>query len=202
MAKTALVLGCSHAAGTELYTPNAELETYPAVIAQNLRYSVVNRAVPGSSNDSMFRIAEQCFRKNETYNLVIACWTGFTRTEFWNDTESVWNSVTVENTDDYSKQWLLNHGNDVTARLNKIKNILALNLLAKSKGIPVINIDSFWPVFDFNFPETVYRPIEQNFWDWALVNNFDKTDNGHFGLDAHNEFAKIIIDSIIKDNYL
>jgi len=68
--KKALILGCSHAAGSEMNTePDVDLlnygkdyygyfMSYPAQLAQLLGYHPVNHAIPGGSNDAMFRIFE------------------------------------------------------------------------------------------------------------------------------------------------
>ena len=81
---TALILGCSHAAGAQMhlepgfdtkdYSPVQETEygalySYPVLLAEMLGYTAHNHAVSGGSNDAMFRIyAEQ----SQTYDLIIA----------------------------------------------------------------------------------------------------------------------------------
>jgi hypothetical protein len=77
--------------------------------------------------------------------------------------------------------------------LNKIKNILATNALSTQ---PVINIDSFWPVNNFVWPDNCYWPVAVTFWDWCLHNNYPKTDYGHFFEPAHRAFAEFVLKNI------
>ena len=180
----ALVLGCSHAAGNEISTPGEDdrENSYPMHLARLLGYVPTNMSITGGSNDAVFRLTEA---HHQDYDIVIACWTGCNRTEVW-DGKS-WQAIapggvptTVE---EYRQQWLI-HGTDVTSgRLNKVKNILAANALCSN----VINIDSFWPV-----PCAVSWAVPESFCDWCYERNFDRTEFGHFGLAAHQEFAEYI----------
>jgi hypothetical protein len=77
--------------------------------------------------------------------------------------------------------------------LNKIKNILALNALAQSQGIRVVNIDSFWPVPDFKWPGFVYWPVATDLWSYCQQNKYPYTDCGHFYEPAHRAFAEFIL---------
>ncbi len=192
--KNALILGCSHAAGSEMTLADGWKNSYPCLIAKQLGYTINNRAIPGGSNDAMFRVFESEFKNLDADDIVIACWSGYTRTELWDEDANTWVVVTVDAKiaspfDEYIKEWVKFQTSDQAGRLNKIKNVLALNQLAQSKGIQVINIDSFWPVHDFDWPSNIYRPVSDNLWDWALEQKFAKTLNGHFDFDVHKAFA-------------
>lgn len=82
------------------------------------------------------------------------------------------------------------------SKLNKLKNITALNDLAESRSISVINIDSFYPI---NNNISKARPcpnkwvIDEAFTSWAIRNNCPKTDWGHYFLDTHQRFADLIV---------
>ena len=203
--KQSIILGCSHAAGSEL---SDSLEycvsnSYPSILSDRLGYQPINYAIPGGSNDAMFRIFETKFDKLTEDNIVIACWTGYTRTEIWNEDNKTWLSIAPGGTSSKSKMhikyahdWIIFHGEDQAGRLNKMKNILALNSLAQSKQIKVYNIDSFWPVYEFNWPSNVIWPVPTNFWDWCNENNHSRTENGHFSLSAHAKFADYIFNNI------
>ena len=62
----ALILGCSHAAGAEMYQDTSItidnprsfgwLNSYPVSVARQLGYEPMNYAISGGSNDAMFRI--------------------------------------------------------------------------------------------------------------------------------------------------
>jgi hypothetical protein len=199
--KRALILGCSHAAGTDI--DNGIAYSYPVKIAERLGYIAENYAIAGGSNDAMFRIYEKHHLTLDDSDMVIACWSGYNRTEIWNDKNTEWQALAPGKTDispkeylDYQQQWVTYHTDYRVGRLNKIKNILALNTLAQQQNVPVINIDSFWPVADFVWPDFVNWPIDNNFWDWCNTKNYPRTDWGHFFEPAHQEFAEIVIKSI------
>jgi hypothetical protein len=198
MIKQALVLGCSHAAGSEMGSDDYGLNnSYPMLIAEQLGYSANNCAVDGGgSNDAMFRIFESEYKN---YNVVIACWSGHNRTEVWHESKQVWVPFCPGGTSDldkYRQQWILHQTDATTGRLNKIKNILALNAIAQAHNITVINIDSFWSVTEFTWPNNVYWPVPDSFWDWANTQGFQRTEWGHFQKDAHTAFADYILENM------
>jgi hypothetical protein len=101
---------------------------------------------------------------------------------------------------EYSRQWAVHEGIQQRGHLNKTKNILALNMLAQSKNIRVINIDSFqsvdWPD-RMQWPDTMYWPVPNTtFCGWANEQKFSHTENGHFGRDAHSAFADYVLKNI------
>jgi hypothetical protein len=182
--KQALVLGCSHAAGSEIFGAGTEdrANSYPMNLANLLGYQPTNMAIPGGSNDAIFRLASQ---HHHDYDVVIACWTGCNRTEVWDGNS--WQAIapggrpiSVEN---YRQQWLVHSTNELSGRLNKTKNILAVNAMCKH----VINIDSFWPVLC-----DVDWAVPDNFWDWCNKQHYEKTEFGHFGIESHRSFAAYI----------
>jgi hypothetical protein len=233
--KKALILGCSHAAGSEMASePEVDLlnygedyygycMSYPAQLAQLLGYHPVNHAIPGGSNDAMFRIFESFvnpYKNFEKPDIVFACWTGGERTEVWDFEEGAWIGLAggktnftktipddiiregklipepIDNRNDivaYQKQWITHHADRWWGRMNKLKNILALNTMAAQEKIPVINLDSFGAVQEYNFPDTVYRPLGQTeFCNWAVERGFNNTKSGHYFLQAHRSFANFI----------
>jgi len=194
----ALILGCSHAEGSEMGTEEYNrANSYPVLLAERQGYVAHNRAIGGGSNDAMFRIFES---EHKDYNIVIACWTGRNRTEAWHN--NAWvplapgDKRNFGDLDTYRQQWVVHHTDDVTGRLNKIKNIVALNTLAQAHGIPVINIDSFWPVHGYAWPSNVHWPVPVDFWEWADAQGYAHTPWGHFGRDAHSAFADYILQNI------
>jgi len=236
----ALILGCSHAAGSEM-TSELDLDllgyeekhygycmSYPAQLARLLGYeTVLNHAIPGGSNDAMFRIFETYvnpYKHLPRPDIVIACWTGGERTEIWNFDESSWIGlaggktlfskteyddivregmligVQIDNEKEiveYQKQWILHHADRWWGRINKLKNMLALNTMAAQHSIPVINIDSFGTLQEYDFPDTVYRPLEKiEFCNWAFEQGFNNTKSGHYFTQAHKTFANFIYEKL------
>ena len=192
----ALILGCSHAEGSEMGTDEyGRANSYPVLLANRMGYTADNRAIGGGSNDAVFRIFEA---EHANYELVIACWTGHNRTEAWHN--NTWIPFApggnAGELDSYRQQWVVHHTDDVTGRLNKIKNVVSLNALAQAHGVPVINIDSFWPVHGYAWPSTIHWPVPVDFWDWANAEEYARTAWGHFGRDAHSAFADYVLKNL------
>lgn len=204
--KKALILGCSHAAGSEMSkepgmvfddhaqaTLYEQTHCYPAQIAQALGYHPVNQAIPGGSNDAMFRLFLEA--KLSSQDMVIACWTGVNRSEIYNEQWIALAPGTVPDqvNADYFKQWLLYSANTEVGMLNKAKNILALNALAHAQGIWVININSFWPVTDITWPDSVSWSMPMDFMSWCQQHRFPHTAWGHFFRAAHDSYAEHVL---------
>ena len=211
MAK-AIILGCSHAAGSEMeqgpnvptydtldeFYSHGRSRSYPVKIAAGLGYTeIFNQSIPGGSNDAMFRLFEGTATDHN--DLVIACWTGLNRGEIFDS--GTWVAMApgkdVEaNYHSYFKEWLCYAANDDVGRLNKIKNIVALNALAEQRNTRVINIDSFWPVPNFKYYG--FWPAANDFWSWCTQHNYPKTDWGHFFEPAHQAFADYVLQNCQK----
>ena len=230
----AVVLGCSHAAGSEMETDPDRPEdiapehfgpahSYPVQLAQLLGYSAENYSLGGGSNDAVFRIFTDLADQLTEQDLIIACWTGSDRTEVWDPIESTWHSLSAGNSNfnrrvvdpvalagrcipepvamaqdlaEYQAAWVRYSVDGQANRLNKIKNIIALNAMARATGIPVLNIDSFAPIRDFEWPGFVTWATRVPFWDWAVKNSYPQAQYGHFFLAAHTEFARLVFDQI------
>jgi hypothetical protein len=191
------------------------LNSYPVLIAKKLGYVPLNYAISGGSNDAMFRIFCEHMDQFTYDDIIIACWTGIDRTEIWHELDQRWlplcigqhNFYPIEPRDYalsgqnvggkiscykdyelYNQQWSKYQVDLKSSQLNKLKNITALNELAKDRSIPVMNLDSFWPV-----KNNVQWVINETFWDWAARNNCVKTAGGHYFLDTHQRFADLIV---------
>jgi len=226
MKPNALILGCSHAAGALMHEDPeyGATNSYPVLLADMLGYQPHNHAVSGGSNDAMFRIYTE---QEQHYELIIACWTGMDRGEYFHPTHQQWitinygqgdsllrvpNDVLKQGTEvpqviedkqmyeDYGKQWLAIEGNEQRGSNNRMKNILALNLLARSRGSKVINLDSFQGQHErrgdsFRWPKEVYRPLNgptNEFINFCIKRNYPSEPRGHYFRDAHLDYAKYI----------
>ena len=203
----ALVLGCSHAAGSEMIDDAyGRANSYPVLLAERMGYTAHNHAIPGGSNDAVFRIFQEHI---DEYDVVIACWTGIDRTELWHPASHTWlpmahgvvlGAHSSTNLQEYGRQWAVHEGTQQRGHLNKTKNILALNALAQSKNIQVININSFQPVDwpdPMQWPVTMFWPVlDITFCVWAQEQKFSHTENGHFDRDAHSAFADYVLRNI------
>ena len=199
----ALVLGCSHAAGSEMNDGNNK--SYPMILAQKMGIDADNQSIPGGSNDAMFRIFEHYVdvKKIASTDIVIACWTGSWRTEVLHENQwmPIAGGYTPTNISEYIKQWTIYDDGDWKWRLNKIKNIIALNEIAIHIGVRVININSFNNMQGFdamNLYTKYYWPIPETFCDWSITHQFLHTPNGHFFETAHEHFAEYLLQHAIS----
>lgn len=200
------ILGCSHAAGSEML--NGESKSYPALVAEKLGYTVNNLAIPGGSNDAMFRIFEDLVdsAKIEKTDVVIVCWTGSWRTEilFKNNWHRISVGVDDQELINYCKQWAVHDEGDWKWRLNKIKNIIALNSIAKLQKISVINIHSFNSIHGFkgfDMYQEYFWPLGiQDFMSWCESNHQQRTKRGHYLAESHEQFANLVVSNVKKIN--
>lgn len=230
----AYVLGCSHAAGSEIgketglifgTVTQAEeygyLKSYPAKIAQALGYEVENHAIPGGSNDAIYRVF--CSLPITPSDIVLVCWTGLDRTELYYEQEDRWlqishgqaNTHKVAKTDvikqgmnladeindaseyqRYAKQWLLYEVNNWRGQLNKSKNIEALNARAVKLGLRVLNFDSFAALPPDWYHDMGHWPVDTTFCSWCELKQKPRTNWGHYYESAHREFAEYCLNSI------
>ena len=200
--------------------------SFPVQIAQLMGYAVENHAVSGGSNDAMFRIAESLLDQITSNDIIVACWTGHDRGEIWYEAEQRWLSIAPgglnthrripsavlkqgSNGGDHindaaryaevQKQWFLHEFSEPRGRLNKIKNIVALNALAHARGIRVLNIDAFMGVHGYVWPDYIYWASDVEFCNWCLDRNYPKTEWGHFFRPAHETFANYVVNRIRTD---
>ncbi len=108
----ALILGCSHANGAEMFQdPEFNISqynfveqieygarnSYPVLLAEQLGYHPLNHSISGGSNDAMYRIAQEQIHNLTDQDIVIACWTGVDRGELWHKEHSCWRPINYNN---------------------------------------------------------------------------------------------------------
>lgn len=202
--------------------------SYPVLLAKMLGHIPLNYSISGGSNDAMLRIGLKQINTLNSNDTIIACWTGMDRGEVWHEEHQYWRPISYANSVihqirpneyvkaginigllvdrnqeyyEYGKQWLLFEGNYTRGYNNKLKNMLALNSIAHSRGIKLINLDSFQAIWDFDWPDSVYRPqksVTDEFCSFAINNNFPHEPDGHFFRPAHLAYAEYIY-SIMQD---
>lgn len=97
--------------------------------------------------------------------------------------------------ENFHSAWIRHYldSKDVNARVNRRRNVVAANSLASAMGLRVINLISFgdWIPTEWRFVDGFYWPLEHTeFVQWCDKNQFKKTKNGHFLLDAHLAFSE------------
>lgn len=102
MVKKSVILGCSHAAGAEMYSQDVSncvergyKESYPCLISQEFGYLTENHSLYSGSNDAMFRIFVEALPDLTDQDLVICCWTGAHRSEIFHDDHKDWIQFTA-----------------------------------------------------------------------------------------------------------
>lgn len=173
--KRAYIFGCSHAAGSEMFDNDIDQEythSYPALIARDLGYEVHNHAIPGGSNDAIFRILIDIHQSITDQDLIIFCWIGAGRVEIWNEQHQQWlqfsvgqpafkigeshpvalqgRATSVDITDHggwqrYHRDWQQRWLGieDRNEKAQEYRNILAAHALAETRTSRIINIRSF-----------------------------------------------------------
>ena len=202
--------------------------SYPVLLAEMLGHDPLNYSISGGSNDAMLRIGLEQINTLNSNDVIIACWTGMDRGEVWHEEHQYWRPIhyahsmihqirpnefskaginietlVARNQEyyEYGKQWLLFEGNYTRGYNNKLKNILALNVVAHSRGIRLINLDSFQAIWDFAWPDVVHRPqksFNDEFGNFCLDRNYPHEPGGHFFRPAHLAYAEYIY-SIMLD---
>jgi len=130
-----LTLGCSYTFGTGL----DRKDTWPFQLGSILNESTYNAGLPGTSNDTAFRLANYLVPKYKPKGVILLA-TFSSRYEFYNDnrtfnTDKFYNYIAAAD-----KVILLNNGefelnSDLHNELNTRKNILAIKCLCNESNI-------------------------------------------------------------------
>lgn len=98
-----VVNGCSWTYGQGLANPSKD--AWPALLSKKLNIPIVNIAMPGSGNDSIFRRSSQYLFKNLPTNskpLFIIAWSHIDREEAWNIHEGRYRGITCTDVNNLS----------------------------------------------------------------------------------------------------
>ena len=182
--KKAYIFGCSHAAGSEMFDNDIDQEythSYPALIARDLGYEIHNHAIPGGSNDAIFRILSSMSQDITRDDAVIFCWTGPDRCEFFSEEANQWLQFAVgrskfhktiahpialqgqfvgsiipeESTwQQFFQLWqkICLGQRSANSYANRTRNVIAANSLATSLSNTVINLTSFATYCEEDWP--------------------------------------------------
>lgn len=217
--KRAYIFGCSHAAGSEMFDNDIDREythSYPALIARDLGYVVHNHAIPGGSNDAIFRILSELIDSIDNTDLVLLCWTGPDRAEVFSEEDDQWLQFAVGRShfNNVEPHPVARQGRYVGSRIrdeagwnqffqawqrlylgvrsrnsdiNHVRNVMAANALATQRTQHVHNIKSFAGI-----PHEHWSMIQH--WSWPVA----RQDFGKFAKDhgfAHTPLGHFFYDA-------
>jgi hypothetical protein len=174
--KNILFLGCSITFGTALRNE----DIFPTQVSRALGYNCCNLALSGSSNDTAFRLAETWLSRIKP-DIVLLMSPDKSRLEI-TTAEPEGSSIhfrvnnTVQNyamTNSFYLKWIMHEEN---ARLNQLKNQLAIKHLCNTQGIKFLN---------FN--------IES---DFCFIENDLARDLSHPGILSHRATTEKILNFI------
>ena len=146
MIKHILAIGDSYTFGEEL--SDHVLQSWPRVLADKLNCKYANLAIPGGSNDRIFRIAVE-ETLTPKYDLVICAWTDVSRLdlvlngrEFPITSASVWHHKQYP----WLKEYYANHHDEHHATRTWLAKVIALQEYFKNKNQRYIfvNMQSNW----------------------------------------------------------
>lgn len=163
--------GCSHTVGIGLPFET----TWPYLVSKYLKLKCYNLGIGGSSNDTAFRLAYNYLPKIKT-KLVVMLTTYNHRLELLKHNNDILQffgpgSSPIRHCKFYDI-WL---SNDTNMEANKIKNILAINMLCNNLGIKFVSIDQ------------------------SQMNNLDLArDLAHRGIETNSDFCKQVLVSIFS----
>jgi hypothetical protein len=200
-----VVNGCSWTYGHELRDPKSQ--SWPALVAKKLDLPIVNLALGGSSNPTIFRrTAEYLFRNLPTGSkpFVILAWSQNTRNEAWDKKHNDYFGLSCldqKNLSHGEKAYLHNWNYEDHFRRSLMCKVNMVSLL-QSLNIPFIigdyeNSDNdFFREFDQrhivkNRFQEMYNFVAKNpnVWKTSLIDfclNTKKQPNGHEGVEGHN----------------
>ena len=161
-------LGCSITFGIGLPLENI----FPSLVSDKLELHCCNLAVSGSSNDTAFRLAEYWLSRIKP-KMVILMSPDSSRIELVGKEIINYRPSSSTSHMIYYQRWLMDNEN---ARLNQLKNSLAIEQICNSMGIKFLMFT-----------------IEN---DFCFIENDLARDLSHPGLASHAKMADLILDRI------
>lgn len=195
----AYIFGCSHAAGSELFDHDIDREylaSYPALLAKDLGHDIENHAIPGGSNDAIFRALFEVSPHIRSDDMIVFCWTVASRAEIWSADDQqylafapgcmkfhrlephavarqgrFYGELIKDHTGwmDFQRRWQMRFLDSQlrNEQLQDIRNIIAANELARPLCSTVLNIRSAG-----NLHDAYAAVIEKYRWPVGVHNDF------------------------------
>ena len=178
--------------------------SYGVTLAKKLKYNYLCDAVPGGSNQRIFRRFTELDIKPD---LVVIGWSTWERTEFYDEVNNRWWQISAHEGKDWPETIKYKYKEYITkldwdaCMAQSHSMIYQLHLELQEKSIPHIffntysyfNTNSITPVDWNNCYIDPYNP-NGTFFNWCKNNGFKTvTENSfHYGKDAHDAWANYL----------
>jgi hypothetical protein len=223
--QSVLAFGDSHVAGCELsdqytfedYTSgkitleeaddSGKKLAFPQLVADKLKVPCYNYAMTGGSNARSIRLLTQALQAH-TNSLVLFGYTCTDRTEFYYPDAGNYIGRDKDNYIQVGMQWRGKVAGKMIHPINELyvdKMLRPKNNLAELMFI-VDNLCTGWatdflhiPLFSENIPRVENRfnfEGHENYVDWCIANEFKQLPFYHYGQEAHNKLAHLILEQI------
>ena len=204
------IFGCSHSAGLGMVdfdryvAVNGHVydrltygyhHSYPAIISKQLGYQDIhNHSILGGGTYAMVRVFRQVIDTvDPVEDLVIACWTGGDRTEYWDEEHGLWIQLSAHKTgfhllrdspialqglhqpehivtsrfQEEHRKWVMESSYQ-SAQERLERNMRVMNEIAQDHNLRVMNICSFtmgwFPEVDYRGCWPDYSTVQQYWW--------------------------------------
>ena len=179
---------------------------FPAIVAKGLKVPCYNYAMTGGSNQRSLRLLGQALKRHPN-SLVLFGYTSPDRNEFYYPGKN----LLGQDDDGYLQvgmQWYGPIEKDL--RLSNLRNPIN-DIYVKQLLRPVDNIDSFAYLVDAACKDVCHLMLNHttsdfdnwfdfeghdNYSDWAKEKNFTRMPYLHYGKDAHEALAQLILKDI------
>jgi len=202
------VNGDSNSAGTELDDFN---HSWPAVMAQTLKYDLANQSKPGASNPRILRLTNEYLDQGNLPNLIIIGWTSWEREEWeyqgqrFDVNASGLENVPSELQERY-EQWVIEARKDSQSNKSREthKEIIKLHIRLRENKVPHLFFNALMPFqhevlleddHRYSWGSNFYGPYDNDSsYYWHLkAKGFVPTKMNHYREDAQAYWAELIL---------
>lgn len=188
---------------------------FPQIIADHLNIPCYNYSISGGSNARSLRLLVKAIQEHPN-SLVLFGYTSTDRTEFYYPTDGLYLGRDNDNFIQVGMQWYGEIANIIknTKMQHPVNDLFVNNLLYAYNNINDIMfiVDNLCTL---NATKVLHLPLAQeeitvdninvftfegndNYVDWCTANKFMRSPMLHYGQDAHNALAKLIIKDLVR----
>ena len=209
------VNGDSHSAGVAL---KSATQSFGSLVAQYFKLPLVNQALPGASNNYIIRITQDWIRTCNDKYFVLIGWSSWEREE-WPYRGEFFQANSSADTfgdlelDQRYKTWVNGLDENNIPRLGKEwhEKIWQFHEKLTVRNIPHLFFNCFYDFFidlkhQRDWCGNFFHPYESDwsYWHYLQQQQFSpaQSDSFHYGADAHQAWANLLIQHIKQHNLL